>query len=274
MRVVELSNHPGEMLQEIYLQRQTASERAQSSYEEAVARHRQRVQDLRDQRGQARAQRRWWAWLRYSFAVWRERSRAPRRPVAAMGSTDQEDILRAGMTGEQMVMAELGRALNDDWTLLRGYRNNRGEIDHILLGPRGVFAIEVKHRNATVRVNGDDWQFDKYDRYGNLVDRGRIADRGGRSPSRQLNEPVAELERFLRSRRQPVTIGRIVMLTHPRSRVGSATNLTVDVVATSADYVISYLSHAQGACDSQQLAQLEQLIVRDHRHHETRRPGR
>jgi hypothetical protein len=127
-------------------------------------------------------------------------------------------------------MAELGRALNDDWTLLRGYRNNRGEIDHILLGPRGVFAIEVKHRNATVQVNGDDWQFDKYDRYGNLVERGRIADRGGRSPSRQLNEPVAELERFLRSRREPVTIGRIVMLTH--------------------------------------------LIVRDHRHHETRRPAR
>ena len=57
---------------------------------------------------------------------------------------------------------ELGRALDDDWTLLRGYRNRRGEIDQLLLGPRGLFAIEVKNLNATVTVDGDRWRADKY----------------------------------------------------------------------------------------------------------------
>ena len=66
--------------------------------------------------------------------------------------------------------AELGRLLGDSWTLFRGYRNRRGEIDHLLLGPRGLFAIEVKNLNATVHIDGDRWRADKYDRYGNLVE--------------------------------------------------------------------------------------------------------
>jgi Nuclease-related domain len=178
------------------------------------------------------------------------------------------------VTGEELVATVLGRALGDDWTLLRGYRNRRGEIDHVLLGPRGVFAIEVKHRNATVYVTGDSWRFGKYDRYGNLVERGWITDRRGRSPSAQLNEPAGELERFLRSRGQPVTLQRIVVLTHPRSRLDSAMNLTVDAVIDSPGDVVGHVTRGAAALSSPQLAQLEQLIIRDHNHHEARRPAR
>jgi hypothetical protein len=262
------------MLRDLYLQRRTVSERAHSQYQDALARHRKRVKDLRDQRHRARAQRRWWAWLRRTLSVWREERRVPRQPALAAGPTHQEDILKAGMTGEQMVANELSRTLNDNWTLLCGYRNRHGEIDHVLLGPGGLFAMEVKHRNATVYVNGDNWQFDKYDRYGNLVEQGRIADRRGRSPSIQLNESAGELEQFLRSRGQPVKVERVVVLTHPRSRLGSTKNLTVNVVATSTDHVVDHLNGSPAALGSQQLAQLENLIVRDHHHHEARRSAR
>ena len=112
----------------------------------------------------------------------------------------------AGIAGEQLVATELGRALDDDWTLLRGYRNRRGEIDQLLLGPRGLFAIEVKNLNATVHVDGDRWRADKYDNYGNLVEQRPVADRMGRSPSVQLNEPADDLERFLAERGQPAGI--------------------------------------------------------------------
>jgi hypothetical protein len=187
-----------------------------------------------------------------------------------MWASDQEEILTAGMAGEQMVVAGLGRVLGDDWTLLRGYRNRRGEIDHLLLGPQGLIAIEGKHRNATVHCEGDDWWFAKYDRYGNLVERGRISDRRGRSPSVQLNEPVSMLEGFLRSRGNPVPIQRVVLFTHPRSRLAGCRNLTVHV-ATSTDYVINLLNGLPPALEQAQLARLEQLIVRDHSFHETRR---
>jgi hypothetical protein len=43
--------------------------------------------------------------------------------VTARGVSDREEILKAGIKGEDMVAAGLGRVLGDDWTLLRGYRN-------------------------------------------------------------------------------------------------------------------------------------------------------
>jgi hypothetical protein len=274
MRIVELSNHPGEMLQDIHQRRRAEVERAQSQHEAALAEHRKYVDDLREHRDQARAQRRWWSWLRCSLSIWGQGARVPRPPVLATGPTHTEDILAAGMDGEQAVADELGYVLNDDWTLLRGYRNRRGEIDHVLLGPRGMFAIEVKHRNAMVYIDGDRWEYEKYDNYGNLVDQGCIKDRRGRSPSVQLNEAADELERFLHSRGQPVSVGRIVMLTHPKSELGDTRNMTVHIVATSTDYVVKHLSNSPSVFHAQQLGKLEQLIMRDHHFHEARRSSR
>jgi hypothetical protein len=174
------------------------------------------------------------------------------------------------MEGEQTVEAGLGRALNDGWMLLRGYRNRSGEIDHLLLGPQGLIAIEGKHRNATVYCDGDRWWFDKYDRYGNRVEQGQLSDRRGRSPSAQVNEPADLLEKFLRSHGQPVSIARVVLFTHPRSRLGSCTNRAVHI-ATSTDYVIDLLNGLPPALDAAQLAALRKLIVRDHQHDQAQR---
>jgi len=164
MRVVELSDHPGEMLGEIRGRRLAAERRERSRFEAELAKHRTRVGKARRARDRARAEHRWLDWLRLGLAAWREGRRAPRPPApvpAGRRTSDQEEILAAGKAGEDLVASQLGRALGDDWTLVRGYRNRRGEIDHVLLGPRGVVAIEVKYRNATVHCDGDDWRFDK-----------------------------------------------------------------------------------------------------------------
>jgi hypothetical protein len=271
MQIVELSNHPDAMLQEIHRRRAAAEEQQRSRFEDERARHNARVKQAQDARDHARAGHRWWAWLRCILVLRRERRQVPRPPLPIRRPADREEALTAGMAGEQMAAAAFGRVLGDDWTLLRGYRNRRGEIDHLLLGPGGLIAIEGKHRNATVHCDGDDWWFDKYDRYGNLVGRGEMADRQGRSPSVQLNEPAAQLEGFLRSRGYPVPVQRVVLLTHPRSRLGNCTKATVHV-ATSANDVIKLARRSPAALDAQQLTQLQRLIVRDHKFHEARRP--
>jgi len=269
MRVIRLSDHPGEQLQAVHQQRQTAEDQAVARREQALAQRRERVAAARAVRADARAKRRWLAWLRAVFAVWARQRRAPRRPVLYRALTDQEEILTAGMAGEQLVATGLGRAFGGEWVLLRGYRNRGGEIDHLLLGPRGLFAIEVKHRNATVYVDGDEWRFQKYDRFGNVVEQGRITDRGGRSPSRQVNDPADDLQRFLVRRGQQISIKRIVVLTHPRSRLGSCRNSTVSV-ATSMAAVLDLVNKSPSTMRSPQLAKLQELIVQDHRFH----PGR
>jgi hypothetical protein len=307
MKIVELSDHPGAMLEGLHSRQQAADKRASAHYRKALAQYEQQVRTQREKaraaqeralarhsalvrkrrrtRDRARAEHRWWAWLKASVLAWNTQHRRPPRParlpvppapapaVNQSRLTDQEEILTAGMTGELVVATELEKLLDDYWTLLRGYRNRRGEIDHILLGPRGMFAIEVKHRNATVYVDGEQWRYDKYDRYGNKVEQGWITDRQGRSPSAQLNQPAAELERFLSSRGHPVRARRAVILTHPRSALGGFRDLTVDLVATSTTDVAGLLAESPEALGKAEADQLRDLIIRDHKFHQ-RRPAR
>jgi hypothetical protein len=274
MRIIYLSNHPGEKLLAIRQRRQAAEDQEMARYREAVAQHQARVAEARRERAEARVQHRWWTWLRLGLSVLFMGAGAPRRPGPSMGRSDQEEILAAGVAGELYVEDQLAPAFGDDWVLFRGYKNRRGEIDSVLLGPGGLFAMEVKNRNATVHVDGDNWWCDKYDRYGNLVEQGlSFVDGGGRSPSREVNEPADELERFLQSRRQPVAIRRAVILVHQRSVLGTARNLTVDV-ATSMDWVIGVVRESRLALEAERLAELERLIVQDHRHHNKRQTTR
>jgi hypothetical protein len=177
----------------------------------------------------------------------------------------------AGIEGEQFVADELGRGLGDDWVLLRGYQNKRGEIDDLLLGPSGLVAIEVKSINGTVHCDGDNWRVDKYDRYGNLVEQYSIphegvGDRGirHRSPSVQLNEPADALEGFLRSRGEDVGVLRVVLLAHPRSKVGTCRRATVNIFTRTSD-VTRLLTKVKQPFDAGTRARLEGLIIHDHR---------
>jgi hypothetical protein len=215
MRIVELSDHPGDLLRQERHGRAAAAQNEQAQYEQGLARHERQVAQARRARDQARAEHRWWAWLRGIAAVSSQRRRAPVPPRLAQLPSDQEEILQAGIEGERLTVAEFDRALDGQWTLFRGYRNRRGEIDHLLLGPAGLIAVEGKHRNAMVDCAGDQWWFTKYDRYGNPKERGAFTDQRGRSPSEQLNQPADMLEDFLRSRGHPVAIRRVVLFTHP-----------------------------------------------------------
>jgi hypothetical protein len=270
MRIVPLSDHPGTLLRQAQRRRAAADRDVGRAYEDALAGHHERVVEARAARDQARAQRRWGALLRSVFAVWQAQRQVPAR-LRGSQPTDEEEKLAAGVEGERLVGEGLGRAFGDEWTLLRGYRNRHGEIDHLLLGPRGLFAIEVKHRNATVDCAGDRWWYSKYDKYGNPVgDRREMTDRRGRSPSEQLNEPATELEGFLRSRGSPVAIARIVVLTHPRAQLRSCARPTVHIF-TSIRQMTGLVSSSHVALTTAECAQLERLIVRDHRFHQRRR---
>ena len=94
----------------------------------------------------------------------------------------------------------------------------------------------------------------------------------GRSPSVQLNEPTGALERFLRERGHPVTVQRVVILTHRRSRIGTARNLTVRV-GTSAGYLLTLVNSPSGQepLTGKQRSEIQRLVQHDHDFHDKRR---
>lgn len=65
---------------------------------------------------------------------------------------------RKGMRGEKAVSAILQR-LDDSYYLLDDVMlySRHGNIDHLVLGPNGIFVIETKNYGGTIRYDGGEW---------------------------------------------------------------------------------------------------------------------
>lgn len=147
-------------------------------------------------------------------------------------ASQEESIWKAGSEGEAQARDALSACLPDGSLLFMGYRNRKGEIDLLAVTPDVVLVVETKTMNGAVRVAGDSWVRDKYDKYGNCVEVDLpVRDRGGRSPSAQLNAPANDLEQFIQKRGYPeCEVRRAIILTHPRARIEAVTAPTVDII--------------------------------------------
>ena len=68
-------------------------------------------------------------------------------------------IYGGGWEGEKQVIKLLGSKLNDYILLNDLYlREGGGDIDHVVLGPNGIFVLETKNWNGNISCNGDLWQ--------------------------------------------------------------------------------------------------------------------
>jgi hypothetical protein len=260
MRTEVLSEHPDLMLADIERERRRG-----------VVAQLARVESLREERRRARSAGRWLAWLRLVFAMPGARREATRQHIASALPTAREQTILAGRDAERRVAAELAAALDDEWLLLRGYCNSRGEIDALLLGPHGMFAIEEKYRSIRVYVRGDEWTAQQVDRFGNPRSaRSPMRDRKGRSPSEQVKEPVAALSRWLSTNKQGTPITPVVLLTHPSARVGSMQDPTVRI-ERSVPRLLALIERSGHALDPERRADIERLVRRDHDFHASRR---
>ncbi len=98
---------------------------------------------------------------------------------------------RKGIIGEQTVIDAL-KNLDDKFYLINDITLQQpyGNIDHILLGPNGIFVIETKNYKGNIECHGDDWH-----RY--YENRGGNRDYSIASPSKQVKRNAVGLKNFL-----------------------------------------------------------------------------
>jgi hypothetical protein len=267
MRFVPLSDHPSVMLAEARRQRESAQRPEEARYRREPATGQAPIDEAKKCRDQARNPL---SRLRLALAAWwRQLVRPPLRAPAAALSHGEEAIM-GGIRGEREVADVLSAALGDAWVLVKGYRNRRGEIDYLLLGPGGLFAIEVKYVNGTFAITRERWRYVRYDNYGNQVGEGLLQDARRRPPNVQLAEPLAMLEQFLASRGQSVRLRPVVLLNHPKARLAScAPDVGVEVLTATAA-LRDLIQASEGGLSTRKLGEIERLIVRDHHFHEER----
>jgi len=97
-------------------------------------------------------------------------------------------IYGGGWEGEKRVIKLLGSKLSDDYIVLNDLylREGGGDIDHVVLGPNGIFVLETKNWNGNISCNGDFWQ-----RSGKQNFKG--------SPSQQVKRNVATIRHIIDS---------------------------------------------------------------------------
>ena len=183
------------------------------------------------------------------------------------------DQQTTGARGEQRLENAL-KWLTDDWTMVRGYHNGSGEVDHLLIGPAGIWAIEVKSSAIRLQVNGDRWWQEKVDRRGRVLRRQDARDRTGRTWGRQVGEVARNLERHLSDHGVEVRVRTAVVLMHDRAQLGTIKRSGIDFVGTDHRILMSRVAGQSEPLTVDQIGDVVGLVKEHHRFHRQRRRQR
>lgn len=101
-------------------------------------------------------------------------------------------IWKSGHAG-QAILPRMLEVLPDEYVMINNVSlpDKNCDIDHVLVGPRCVFAIESKHYNGEIYGQGDNWGYLKRGRAGGFY-KGHIG-----NPARQIKRSVWELKQSL-----------------------------------------------------------------------------
>lgn len=234
MQHIILSDHREEQLRRLRAEREQRYQQARVEYQQELRSYDEELTALAETYQTAIRRLRL---FQASGAWWRRRTLLkrgdPPAPVLE-GPSVEEQRHQAGAEAEQRLAADLLAALpGTAWALLKGYQNQKGGIDYLLIGPVGVVALACQHLSGTIICTKDRWMRQKYDPKGAPVTQVPILDRTGRTPSQQLNEPVTELIEGLSRKGVNCDISRAVILTHQDVRLSTVEGSTVQIILFS-----------------------------------------
>ncbi len=104
----------------------------------------------------------------------------------------QIEQYRRGQEGEDSAVQLIVQALDGNWHLFRNISipgRNKGDLDLVLVGPPGIWALEVKNLRGEYRNIGETWERKN----------GKNWKAAGGNPSRQANNSAYRLKNFLKA---------------------------------------------------------------------------
>lgn len=184
----------------------------------------------------------------------------------APGSVARAEQVRQGAAGEQFVTTQLSRELPDSYVLIAGSQlpHSPGDIDHLIVGPTGVFVVETKTMAGFIVCDDHGvWQ------------RTRVGRGGGVYPA-FIGDPAAQVQRNIFAVRQALQaripqlfgtnglwIEGLVVFAHPRSVIRADASRVPAVLVN--DLVPRICAHQpRRALDPQEVDRVVDALVDAH----------
>jgi hypothetical protein len=115
-----------------------------------------------------------------------------------------------GQEGEEKAVRSIVQALDGNWHLFCNIQlpdRNKGDLDLVLVGPPGVWVLEVKNYNGKYRNIGEAWQYEQGKNWKNLR----------KNPSRQALNNAYRLKNFLKADRVNVFVNGAIVWANEES---------------------------------------------------------
>ncbi len=122
----------------------------------------------------------------------------------------QIEAFQLGEEGEEKTIQMIIQALDGTWTVFRNISlpgRNKGDLDIVLIGPPGVWALEVKNFRGSYRNIGETWEYHEGNKWKTVSS----------SPSRQATRNAARLGNFLKADHLDVWVNSAVVWANEES---------------------------------------------------------
>lgn len=162
------------------------------------------------------------------------------------GGRTNTAILKRGLEGEQRTERILSH-LPDHYTVISDLTihadGKESQIDHVVVGPTGVFVIETKNLNGIIEGKEEDREF-----YQHKV--GRAGGEYGKpfyNPTKQVGTHVWRVSQFLKEHRIHTWVYGAVFFSNPAARVHVvATKTPVFSYQEGPNRMLDYIVHRDG----------------------------
>jgi len=130
---------------------------------------------------------------------------------AVMANTHirKRTICRIGLKGEDALRDHLREILTDEHTVLYNVPVEKGDIDCIIIGPEGLYAIEAKNHKGVITYADSSWRQVKRSRNGSFYT-GSL-----KNPSFQLVSNIKWLKGYLARCNIKAWINGLIVFTNP-----------------------------------------------------------
>lgn len=119
---------------------------------------------------------------------------------------------RRGEVGEERALHIIAQALDGNWTIFRNLTipgKNKADLDLVLVGPPGVWVIEIKNFSGEYRNVGDNWEYRNKNKWKKAF----------KNPSRQALNNAVRLGNFFKADNIRVFVNPTVVWTNEESRL-------------------------------------------------------